>query len=128
RFAPFVQLYREAAAEAGHDPAALPVCINSHGFVADTRQQAIDISFPAGQITMNKIGREPRWPPMQRSQYEASAELRGANFVGSPDEIIEKILFQHSIFNHQRFLLQLSVGTMPHDKVLQAIELLSTKV
>ncbi len=128
RFAPFVQLYREAAAEAGHDPAALPVSINSHGFIADTRQQAIDISFPAVQITMNKIGRERGWPPMQRSQYEASAELRGANFVGSPDDIIEKILFQHSIFNHQRFLLQLSVGTMPHDKVLQAIELLGTKV
>ena len=128
RFAPFVQLYRQAATEANHDPVALAVSINSHGFIADTRQQAIDISFPAVQITMNKIGRERGWPPMQRSQYEASAELRGANFVGSPDDIIEKILFQHSIFNHQRFLLQLSVGTMPHDKVLYAIELLGTKI
>jgi len=54
--------------------------------------------------------------------------LRGANFVGSPDEIIEKILFQHELFNHQRFLLQLSVGTMPHDKLLHAIELFGTKV
>ena len=128
RFAPYLALYRQAAAENGHDPATLPLSINSHGFIADTRQQAIDESFPAVQVVMNKIGRERGWSPMQRGQYEASAELRGANFVGSPDDIIEKILFQHSIFNHQRLLLQLSVGTMPHDKLLHAIELLGTKV
>lgn len=128
RFAPLTNLYRQAAAEYGHDPAALPLSINSHGFIADTRQQAIDESFPAVQIVMNKIGRERGWPPMQHSQYEASAELRGANFVGSPDDIIEKILFQHGIFNHQRLLLQLSVGSMPHDKLMRAIELLGTKV
>jgi probable LLM family oxidoreductase len=128
RFAPFVYLYRQTAGDNGNDPAVLPVSINSHGFIADTRQQAIDESFPAVQRVMNKIGRERGWPPMQQEQYEASAQLRGANFVGSPDDIIEKILFQHSIFNHQRLLLQLSVGTMPHDKVMHAIELLGTKV
>jgi len=126
RFAPFVHLYRQAAAQYNHD--SLPVSINSHGFIADTRQEAIDVSFPAVQIVMNKIGRERGWSPMQRHQYEASAELRGSNFVGSPDDIIEKILFQHSIFNHQRMLLQLSVGTMPHDKLMHAIELFGTKV
>lgn len=128
RFAPLTNLYRQAAAEYNHDPATLPLSINSHGFIADTRQQAIDESFPAVQIVMNKIGRERGWPPMQRAQYEASAELRGANFIGSPDDIIEKILFQHAIFNHQRLLLQLSVGSMPHDKMMHAIELLGTKV
>ncbi len=128
RFAPFLDLYRQSAAQYKHDPAKLPLSINSHGFIADTRQQAIDESFPAVQTVMNKIGRERGWPPMQREQYEASAELRGANFVGSPDDIIEKILFQHSIFNHQRLLIQLSVGTLPHDKLMHAIELLGTKV
>jgi probable LLM family oxidoreductase len=128
RFAPYVNLYRQAAMETGHDPSALPVSINSHGFIADTRQEAIDLSFPAVQTVMNKIGRERGWSPMGRAQYEAAAELRGANFVGSPDDIIEKILFQHSIFNHQRFLVQLSVGTLPHDKMMHAIELLGTKV
>ncbi len=128
QFVPFVQLYRQSAAEYKHDPAALPLSINSHGFIADTRQQAIDESFPAVQTAMNKIGRERGWSPMRREQYEASAQLRGANFVGSPDDIIEKILFQHSLFNHQRLLLQLSVGTLPHDKVMHAIELLGTKV
>ncbi len=128
RFAPYAQLYRQAGVEYNHDPATLPLSINSHGFIADTHRQAIDDSFPAVQILMNRIGRERGWSPMRLEQYEASAELRGANFVGSPDDIIEKILFQHSIFNHQRLLLQLSVGTMPHDKLLHAIELLGTKV
>lgn len=128
RFVPYTDLYRETAAEYNHDPATLPLSINSHGFIADTHQQAIDESFPAAQVAMNKIGRERGWSPMRRDQYEASAELRGANFVGSPDDIIEKILFQHSLFKHQRLLLQLSVGTLPHDKLMHAIELLGTKV
>jgi len=128
QFAPFANLYRQVAAEYQHDPSTLALSINSHGFIADTHQQAIDESFPAAQIAMNKIGRERGWSPMRKEQYEAAAELRGANFVGSPDDIIEKILFQHSIFKHQRLLLQLSVGTMPHDKLMHAIELLGTKV
>ncbi|MEJ5212264.1 MAG: hypothetical protein WHV61_12695, partial [Burkholderiales bacterium] len=68
------------------------------------------------------------WPPQSRAQYEGSTGLRGANFVGHPEQIIEKILFQHEIFGHQRFLLQLTVGTLPHRKVLRAIELLGTEV
>ncbi|MFW5690895.1 MAG: LLM class flavin-dependent oxidoreductase [Chloroflexota bacterium] len=128
RFATLTNLYRQAARQAGYDPAALPLSVNSHGFIAETKQEAIDISFPSVQAVMNKIGRERGWPPMRRDQYAASAELRGANFVGSPDDIIAKILFQHEVFGHQRLLLQLSVGTMPHDRLLRAIELLGTKV
>lgn len=128
QFAPFTDLYRRALTESGYDPATIPMSINSHGFIADSKQEAIDISFPAVSITMNKIGRERGWAPMRKEQYAASAELRGSNFIGSPDDIIEKILFQPGIFGHQRFLLQLSVGTMEHDKVLNAIELLGTKV
>ena len=77
---------------------------------------------------MDRIGRERGWPPLTREQYLASHELRGANFVGSPDQIVEKILFQHEIFNHDRFLLQMSVGTLPHEDVMRAIELLGTEV
>jgi probable LLM family oxidoreductase len=128
RFKPFTDLYRQAALQYGHDPDTLPLSINSHGFIADTRQQAIDESFPAVQVVMNKIGRERGWPPMQREQYEAAATLRGSNFVGTPEDVIEKILFQHQIFGHQRFLLQLSVGSIPHDKIMHAIELFGTKV
>ena len=77
---------------------------------------------------MDRIGRERGWSPLTREQYLASHELRGANFVGSPDQIVEKILFQHEIFNHDRFLLQMSVGTLPHKDVMRAIELLGTEV
>lgn len=128
QFEPFVDLYRRASAEYGFDPATKPVSINSHGFIADTRQQALDESFGPVSVVMNKIGRERGWSPMRREQYDAAAGLRGANFVGSPDDVIEKILFQHELFGHQRFLLQLSVGTMPHDKMMHAIELFGTKV
>jgi alkanesulfonate monooxygenase SsuD/methylene tetrahydromethanopterin reductase-like flavin-dependent oxidoreductase (luciferase family) len=127
RFAVFATLHRKAASEAGIEP--LPaLSINSHGFIADTSQAALDASFPPVAAAMNKIGRERGWSPMTRDAYEASAELRGANFVGSPQQIVEKILFQHSIFGHQRFLLQLTVGSMPHEHVLRAIELYGTKV
>jgi alkanesulfonate monooxygenase SsuD/methylene tetrahydromethanopterin reductase-like flavin-dependent oxidoreductase (luciferase family) len=77
---------------------------------------------------MNKIGRERGWPPITRQHFEAARTLRGSDFVGSPQEVIEKILFQHQIFRHQRLLLQLGVGTIAHDKMLRAIELLGTRV
>ncbi|MBE2221036.1 MAG: LLM class flavin-dependent oxidoreductase [Anaerolineae bacterium] len=128
KFAPLVALYRRAALEAGHDPASLSVSINSHGLIADQRQQAIDEAFPVFKQTMDKIGLERGWPPMSRQQFEASCTLHGANFIGNPDDVIEKILLQYEWFQHDRFLLQLSVGTMPHENVLHAIELLGTKV
>jgi alkanesulfonate monooxygenase SsuD/methylene tetrahydromethanopterin reductase-like flavin-dependent oxidoreductase (luciferase family) len=77
---------------------------------------------------MNRIGRERGWAPMSRADFDASTGLRGANFVGSPQQVIEKILFQHEIFGHDRFLMQLTVGTLPHGQVMRAIELYGTEV
>ncbi len=128
RFKPMVDLYREAAARAGHDPAELPVSINSHGFIADDAEEAADIAYPPFAETMTRIGRERGWPPATRRQFDAESAPRGALFVGSPQEVIDKILFQHQLFHHQRFLIQLTVGPMPHDKVMRAIELLGTEV
>jgi probable LLM family oxidoreductase len=127
RFAPFAKLHRQAAIRAGHIPPPA-LSINSHGYIADTSQQALDESYPFVAAMMNKIGRERGWSPMSREQYDAAATLRGSNFVGSPEQIIEKILFQHEIFNHGRFLIQFSVGTMPHQKIMHSIELYGTKV
>src|SRR3954451_25309619 len=126
RFAPLAELHRRALAEGGHGPQ--PLSINSHGFIAATSQEAVRTSFPAFKAMMDRIGRERGWSPLTREQYLASHELRGANFVGSPDQIVEKILFQHEIFHHDRFLLQMSVGTLPHADVMRAIELLGTEV
>ena len=128
RFVPFAQIHRDAAARAGHDRATTPLSINSHGFIAETSQQAIAAAAGPTLAAMNKIGRERGWPPMTQQDFEASCTLRGANFVGSPAEITEKILFQHELFGHDRFLLQLSVGTMPHAEMLRAIELYGTEV
>jgi probable LLM family oxidoreductase len=127
RFAPFAELHRDAARQAGHDP--LPaLSINSHGYLAPTSQEALDESFPSVSAAMNRIGGERGWKPMGRDEYDAAATLRGANFVGTPQQVIEKILFQHGIFHHDRFLVQFSVGTMPHPKIMRSIELLGNEV
>jgi probable LLM family oxidoreductase len=126
RFQPLAELHRRAAEQAGHEPPALS--INSHGFVADSGRQAADLAFPAHKTIMDAIGRERGWPPMTRGQFDASTELRGANLVGSPQEVAEKILFQHDIFSHQRTLIQFGVGTLPHAAVMRAIELYGTEV
>ena len=127
RFAPFAELFRDAAFQAGQDP--LPaLSINSHGYVADTSQQAVDESFPYAAAMMNRIGRERGWPPLTLEQYESATTLRGANFVGSPQQVVEKVLFQHEIFGHDRFLVQFSVGSLPHDKLMRSIELFGTEV
>jgi probable LLM family oxidoreductase len=126
RFAPFVELHRRAAEQAGHG--RLPVSINSHGYIADTREQAAEDAYPPYALMMNRIGQERGWRPMQRQDFDAAMTLRGANFVGSPQDVIDKILFQHDIFRHDRFLLQITVGAMPHDNVLRSIELFATAV
>ena len=128
RFAPLARLYRDAANQAGHDPARLPISINSHVYVAETSQQASDEYFPTYSAMMNRIGRERGWSAMTREQFEAGRSPRGALVVGSPEEVAEKILFEQELFGHQRFMAQISVGTRPHDKVMRAIELSGTEV
>jgi probable LLM family oxidoreductase len=128
RFKPVVDLYRNVAEQAGYRPEALPLSINSHGFIADDAQEAADLAFPPFAETMGRIGRERGWRPPTRRDFEAERELGGALFVGDPVQVAEKILYQHELFGHERFLIQLTVGTMPHEAVLRAIELLGTEV
>ena len=128
RFAPFVNLFRQAAAQAGHDAAALPLGINTHGFVGDTSQQAADDFFPSYAAQMTHIGRERGWPPTTRAHFDAGRSPKGHLAVGSPQEVIDKILRQHEALGHSRYLMQMSVGTLPHAKLMHSIELLGTKV
>ncbi|HLB08248.1 MAG TPA: LLM class flavin-dependent oxidoreductase [Gemmatimonadaceae bacterium] len=128
RFKPMVDLYREAARRTGHDPATLPVSINSHGYIADTSRQASDDAYPPYFDVMGRIGRERGWSPPTRAKFEAERSKRGALFVGDPQEVIDKILWEHELFAHQRFLMQMSVGTMPHAKIMHSIELLGDVV
>lgn len=127
-FAPMVELYREAASRAGHDAAGLAVGINSHTYIAETSRRAADEFFPSYAGMMTRIGRERGWSPMSRPQFDQMTNLQGALLVGSPQQVTEKILFQHEIFGHQRFLAQISLGAMPHDRVMRALQLFGEEV
>lgn len=128
RFAPLVHLYKQAASQAGHDPAKLQIATHSHGFVGETTQQAADLFFPHNQAQMNVIGRERGWPPLTRANYDASRDLRGALYVGDSEYVAEKILLLRKNLGVTRFFLHVDVSTMPHRDVLRSIELLGTKV
>jgi probable LLM family oxidoreductase len=128
RFVPLVNLYRESATRAGHDPAKLPVGINNHAFIADDSQDAADTFFPPYAEMMTRIGRERGWPPHTRGQFDAMVGPRGCLMVGSPQQVIDKILFEHELFAHDRAVLQMSFGPVPHAQVMKSIELLGTVV
>jgi alkanesulfonate monooxygenase SsuD/methylene tetrahydromethanopterin reductase-like flavin-dependent oxidoreductase (luciferase family) len=128
RFAPLVALYRDAWEHGGRDPADATIAINTHAFVAETSAQA-DSAFASSYLAMmNRIGRERGWPPAGREQYQALRSPRGALAVGSPDQVAEKILFEHELFGHQRYVGQMSVGAVAHADVMHSIELFGTMV
>jgi probable LLM family oxidoreductase len=120
RFQPLVELYRRAGGNR--------LAINTHAFLAPTSREA-DSAFAAPYLAMmNRIGRERGWPPSGRPQYDALRSPRGALAVGSPEEVAEKILFEHELFGHDRYLAQMSVGAVAHADVLRSIELFGTEV
>src|SRR6266496_2019950 len=128
RFVPYVQLYRDVYKKAGHDSGKMQLGINSHTYIADDAQQARNEFYHPYSDVMNRIGRERGWPPGSREQFDASTEIHGALLVGSPQQVTDKILYEHELFGNTRFLAQMSMGAMPHEKILHAMELLGTKV
>ncbi len=128
RFTQLSDLYREALRRGGHDADAAAIAINSHAHLADDAQQAADEMFPAYATMMNRVGRERGWPPIVRQQFEAGRTPRGAIFCGDPQQVADKLVAQHELFGHTRFLAHMGMGGLAHDKVLHAIELLGTEV
>lgn len=128
RFTPYARLYRDVFTKSGYNENDIQLSINSHVFVAEDAKDARDIMFAPYAEMMNKLGRERGWSPLTRDQFEVSTQKEGALLVGSPQQVIDKILYQHELFGHTRFLAQMSMGAMPHKAVLKAIELLGTKV
>ncbi len=126
RFVPFAEIHRRAAAAAGHEPP--PLSINAHGFVAETTDEAAETYFVPLKTMMDRIGAERGWRPLERQDYDAGRTLRGATVVGSPEDVAAKILYQHELFGHARFLIQFTVGSLPHEQTLRSIELFGTKV
>ncbi|GIP40534.1 luciferase [Paenibacillus sp. J31TS4] len=128
QFAPLVRLYKRAAEHAGHDVSKLPVASHSHGFVAEETDLAADKFFPSTQASMNVIGRERGWPPYDRAAFDAARSLEGALYVGDPEYVATKIVHLRKQVGITRFLLHVPLGTMPHEEVMRAIELLGTEV
>ncbi len=128
RFVPLTDLYKKSYKAAGHDNENFQLAINSHGYIADDSQKAADEFYPPYAYLMSKIGRERGWSGMSREHYEMMREPEGSLLVGSPQQVIDKILYEYELFGNTRFLLHISVGTMPHAKVMRAIELLGTVV
>jgi len=128
RFAPFIKLYRDVFEKAGHSKDQLKLGINSHTYIAETSQQARDEFYPPYSEVMTRIGRERGWSGMSRADFDAATGPQAHLLVGSPQQVIDKILYEHSIFGHTRFLAQMSIGAMPHLQVMKAIELLGNIV
>jgi alkanesulfonate monooxygenase SsuD/methylene tetrahydromethanopterin reductase-like flavin-dependent oxidoreductase (luciferase family) len=127
-FVPHINLYKDVYKKSGHDINRMQLSINSHTYIADDSQKAADEFYPPYSEVMTQIGKERGWPASNRQQYDASLSPKGALLVGSPQQVIDKILYEHELFGHTRFLAQMSLGAMPHKKILHAIELLGTKV
>ncbi|MFB4321975.1 LLM class flavin-dependent oxidoreductase [Paenibacillus lautus] len=128
QFAPLVKLYKEAAAHAGHDVSKLPIGSHSHGFIAEETELAADKFFPSTQASMNVLGRERGWGFYDRARFDAARSFEGALYVGDPETVAEKIIHLRKHVGITRFMLHVPVGTMPHDEVMRAIELLGTEV
>lgn len=128
QFAPLVELYKKAAAHAGHDASKLPVASHSHGFIAESTEEAADKFYPSTQQAMNKLGRERGWGPYTRQTFDHARSFDGALYVGDPEYVAQKIIHLRKNVGITRFMLHVPVGTMPHDQVMRAIELLGKEV
>ena len=129
RFRPLIDLYREAGEQAGHPLERLKVGVHSLGYVAATTQEAADDFFPGYARAMNSVAGERGWPPMTRGHYDAQRGLYGALLIGEPTEVVEKII-RHSeaLGGISRITFQMNASSLPHAKLMQAIELVGTKV
>lgn len=128
QFVPFVNLYRSTAEKAGRDLATLQMGINNHVYIGEDSQKAGDEFYPYYAAMMNRVGRDRGWPPLSRQQFDYSRSPKGALMVGSVQQVIDKILYEHELFGNTRFMAQASVGHVPHKMTMKSIELFGTKV
>jgi len=129
RFRPLIDLYWEAGARAGHPPDRLKVGVHSLGYVAATTQVAADEFFPGYARAVGDIGKERGWPPPTRGGFDAQRGRHGALLIGDPDEVVDKIM-RHSeaLGGISRITFQMNAASLPHAKLMNAIELLGTRV
>jgi probable LLM family oxidoreductase len=129
RFRPLVDLYREAGRRAGHAPEQLQVGLHSLGYVGNTTEEAVEEFYPGYAATFTKIGKERGWPAVTRAHFDAVAGPRGALLVGGPEEVAEKInRHSEALGGISRVTFQMDNAALPHAKLMQAIELLGSRV
>ena len=128
QFVPFVNLYRETAVGLGRDVSTLQMGVNNHVYIGEDSQKAADDFFPYYAAMMNQVGKDRGWPPLSRQQFEQSRSPAGALMVGSVQQVIDKILYEHELFGNTRFLAQGSLGQVPHHMTMKSIELFGTQV
>jgi probable LLM family oxidoreductase len=129
RFRPLIDLYHEAGRRAGHAPEKLKVGLHSLGFLGDTTRQAADDFYPGYATMFTQIGKERGWPPTTRAQFDATRGPKGAFLIGDAETVVEKVLYTNEALGGlARLDFQMTVATLPHAKMLHAIEILGTKV
>jgi probable LLM family oxidoreductase len=129
RFRPLIDMYREAGRRSGHSPEQLKVGIHSLGYVAESNDRAAEEFFPGYARAFTEIGKERGWPPTTRAQFEAGRGPDGALLVGDAETVAKKIFaLDETLGGISRLTFQMSVASLPHDQMLQAIECLGTKV
>jgi probable LLM family oxidoreductase len=129
RFRPLVDLYWEAGKRAGYSRDQLKVGVHSLGYVATTTEEAADDFFPGYARAFTDIGKERGWPAATRAGFDAQRGTYGALLIGSPDQVAEKIV-RHSeaLGGVSRFTFQMNAASLPHAKLMKAIEMLGTQV
>jgi probable LLM family oxidoreductase len=128
QFVPFINLYKETAKKAGKDISQLQFGVNNHVYIGENSQKAGDDFYPYYAKMMNRVGRDRGWPPLSRQQFDYSRLPKGALMVGSVQQVIDKILYEHELFGNTRFFAQASVGNVPHAMTMKSIELFGDKV
>ena len=129
RFRPHIELYREAGRRAGHAPEQLRVGLHCIGFLGDTNRQAADDFFPGYAHTFTEIGKERGWPPTTRAQFDALRGPTGALIIGDANTVTKKILYiNEALGGISRITFQMGVSTLPHAKMMRAIEILGASV
>jgi probable LLM family oxidoreductase len=129
RFRRAVDLYRAAGAQAGHAPEKLKVGLHSLGYVAPSREEAINDYFHGYAKTFTRIGRERGWPPVSRERFDAQNGPTGALLVGDPDEVGEKILRHAAALGGiDRVTFQMDNAELPREKLLRSIQLIGERI
>jgi alkanesulfonate monooxygenase SsuD/methylene tetrahydromethanopterin reductase-like flavin-dependent oxidoreductase (luciferase family) len=129
RFRPLIDLYRETGKRFGHSPERLKVGVHALGYVAPTTQQAIDDFFPGYARAFSSVAKERGWPSVTRADFDAQRTPEGALLVGNAEEVTEKII-RHSeaLGGISRLTFQMNVASLPHAKLMRAIEAMGTRI